>query len=470
VALAVLGVRALRALGEDAIPRLAEVGFDPAVLGFAALVTLATGIAFGIAPAWRFAAVEPSAALREQSRAATGGRAQGRVRGGLAAAQVALALTLLAGAGVLMASFARLQRVELGFRADRVLTLDLTLPPARYDSLRRAGFQEELARRLGALPGATAAGATSRLPATGSFHNWGTRILTGPRGGEGDQSRTRAEQRVVSGRFFEALSIPLLAGRLFDERDGMGTPGRVVVSAAFAREAFPGMPLAQVVGQRISPIGEDRDIIGVVGDVALDARGAPGPAVYHAHRQFAGNRNWALTHVVATRIPPERLLPAVRAEVAAMDPELVVHRAAPLAEVVGRGVGRERFAMALMGAFAAVALVLAALGLYGVLAYSVRQRTREIGIRIALGATGGQVRGLVLRHAAVVVGVGLLGGALGAAALGRWLSSLVFQTSPWDPAVLGATAVLLTLVAFAAAWLPAWRASRVEPRIAMQAE
>jgi ABC-type antimicrobial peptide transport system permease subunit len=206
----------------------------------------------------------------------------------------------------------------------------------------------------------------------------------------------------------------------------------------------------------------------VVGDVTLNAHGTPAPTVYHAHRQFAANRNWALTQVVATELPGERILPAVRAEVTAMDPELVVYRAAPLDEVVGQGVGRERFALVLMGAFAAVALVLAGVGLSGVLAYSVRQRTQEIGIRMALGATAGQVRNLVLRQAAVVIGIGLVAGIGGALAIGRWLSSLLYETSPRDPLVLLATVLLLTVVALLAAWLPAWRASRVEPKIAIQ--
>jgi predicted permease len=475
LALAAFAVRVLRALGRDAIPRLDEVGFDPLVLGFAALATLATGIVFGLLPAFRFGRIQPGRALGAQSRSATGSRGWSRLRSGLAAAQLALALTLLAGAGVLTASFYRLRHVDLGFRVERVLTFDLSLPAVRYDAERRAAFQEELARRMEAIPGVTAAGGTSYLPATGTHHAWPVRVDSGPLAGTVPKILTggtdrQAEQRMVSGNFFTALQIPVLAGRVFDAQDDRGAPPRAVVSADFARQAFPGMPLEEVVGQQIAIFSQENAIIGVVGDVALDAHGAPGATVYRAHRQNAGFLNWALTLVVATDLAPERILPAVRGEVAAMDPQLVVHRTAPMAEVVGRGVSRERFALVLMGAFTAVALALAAVGLYGLLAYSVRQRTREIGIRMALGATAAQVRNLVLRQAAVVLGIGLLGGIAGALAIGRWLSSLVFETSPTDPRVLLVTALLSTLVGLLSAWLPARRASRVEPRIAIQEE
>jgi predicted permease len=464
LALAAFAVEVFSALGSGAIPRLANVGFSPVVLGVAALVTLATAIAFGLIPAFRFGRMQPNRALGAQSRSATGARGQNRLRSGLAAAQLSLALTLLAGAGVLMASFYHLQQLDLGFRTDRVLTFDLSLPAVRYDAERRAAFQEQLASRIESIPGVTAAGGTSRLPATGTYHSWITRIDTGPLAG----TRLMPNQRTVSGDFFMALEIPVLAGRVFDERDDTEASPRAVVSAGFARYAFPGMPFEEVIGQRVAPLFQEREIIGVVGDVTLNAHGTPAPTVYHAHRQFAANRNWALTQVVATELPGERILPAVRAEVTAMDPELVVYRAAPLDEVVGQGVGRERFALVLMGAFAAVALVLAGVGLSGVLAYSVRQRTQEIGIRMALGATAGQVRNLVLRQAAVVIGIGLVAGIGGALAIGRWLSSLLYETSPRDPLVLLATVLLLTVVALLAAWLPAWRASRVEPKIAIQ--
>ena len=401
LALAAVAVRCCRRLAQDAIPRLKDVGFDPVVLGFAALVTVATAIAFGVAPALRLGHISPVGALRQQSRA-TGTRAQGRLRDVLAAAQLALALTLLIGAGVLLASFYRLQRVDLGFRVDRVLTFEVNLPGVRYDAPRRAAFQEELARRLRAIPGVIAAGGISFLPATGSYHGWNTSILSGPRAGTAVARRDgfNIQQRTVSGDVFAALEIPVLAGRTFDARDDARAPPRAVVSANFARAAFPGMPFDGVIGQRIAAGGRPTlEIIGVVGDVALDVYGTSTLAVYHSHRQFADDRNWALSHVVATELQPERILADVRATVSALDPELVVHRAAPMTDVLGRGTRREQFALVLMGAFAGISLLLAVVGLYGVLAYAVRQRTQEIGVRIALGATAADIRATVLRQA-----------------------------------------------------------------------
>jgi putative ABC transport system permease protein len=471
LALARAGIEMLKSLGANAVPRLAEVGFDPLVLGFALAITIATAVAFGVAPSLRFARVPPVDAMRQQSRSSTATKSQGRLRILLATAQLALALTLLVGAGVLVASFYRLQRVDLGFRADGVLTFDVNLPGVRYsEDAHRAIFQEELPRRLRAIPGVTAAGGISYLPATGAYHGWGTQILSGPRAGTTVATRHghRIQQRTISGDVFAALRIPVLAGRSFDDRDSADVPGRGVVSRGFAAVAFPGMPLDAVIGQAISAGGRRMEIIGVVGDVSIDVYGTRALTVYHPHRQFAANRNWPLTLAVAADVPGEQLLASVRSTVAAMDPELVVHRAAPLSEVIGRGTRRERFTLVLMASFAGISVLLAALGLYGVLAYAVRQRTQEIGIRMALGASAVQVRWTILRQAAAVLAFGLTAGTCGALAFGRWLTALAFEIHPSDPRILLAAIVLLSLTGLLAAWLPASRASRVSPRIAMQ--
>jgi putative ABC transport system permease protein len=467
LALATAMVKVLLALGRGAIPRLDEVGFDPIVLGFAALVTLATSIASGVAPALRVGSVPPINAVRQRASAT---RAQGRLRHALVIVQLALALTLLAGAGVLLASIYRLQHVNLGFRVNHTLTFDVSLPSVRYNADGRAAFQEELTRRLRQVPSVTTAGGISFLPATGSYHGWNTAILTGPRAGSAVTKRDglNIQHRVVSGDLFTALEIPILAGRTFDDRDNRAASPRVVISSNFARAAFPGLPLEAVLGQRIAAGGRPAlEIVGIVGDVALDVYGAPSLVVYHAHRQFASDRNWALTQVVATQLPPERLLGDIRDAVARLDPELLVHRAAPMAEVVGRGTQRERFALTLMTTFAAVSLLLATLGLYGVVAYAVRQRTQEIGIRIALGATAMRITMMVLQEASVVLAAGVAIGTAGALILGRWLTTLTFEVSPSDTRILLAAAGLLVTTGLLAAWWPARRASRVTPKIAM---
>ena len=309
----------------------------------------------------------------------------------------------------------------------------------------------------------TAAGAISFLPATGAYHGWNTSILSGPRAGTSVAQRDGfiIQQRTVSGDVFSALEIPVLAGRTFDARDDGRAPSRAVVSANFARTAFPGSRLMPSSGSVFRPAAAHPSRSLASSATSCSTRTERSTlAVYHPHRQFANNRNWVLSHVVSTQRPPETILADVRATVAALDPELVVHRAAPLGDVVGRGTSRERFALVLMTAFAGVSLLLATLGLYGVLAYAVGQRTQEIGIRMALGATAAEIRLTVLRQASVVLGAGLLAGTLGALVLGRWLTSLAFEISPSDPRILLAAAVLLAIMGLFAAWLPG--ASRIE--------
>ena len=315
------GVMVLQRLGREALPRLGEIGFDPIVLGFALLTTVATAVACGVVPAVRLARTAPVEALRQQSRSATGTRGQARLRSGLAIAQLALALTLLVGAGVLMATVHRLQRVDLGFRVDRILTFEVNLPTARYSAPRRAAFHEELARAVRAIPGVTAVGSISRLPATGSYHPWGTRIVTRPQRRHDDlleqglHHSTADDQRGAVGR--ARHSDP---GRPLVRRP---RPGRRAGARGGQRQlrpaAFPGLPLDAVIGQRIAPLGRAMEIVGVAGDVALDVYGKKALTVYHAHAQFAFNRNWALTQVVAADLPPEQMLEPVRAAVAGLD-------------------------------------------------------------------------------------------------------------------------------------------------------
>lgn len=469
VLLAIGGIEVLAAVAAGSIPRVEEIGLDGRILTFAAALSVATGVLFGIAPALRFSRARAEDALRGTGRATSTGRRTVRLRDGLVVAQIAVALTLLAGAGLLIASFQRLGEVELGFRTDGVVTFEVNLPTARYDAAGRARFHEDLTTRLEALPGVVAAGAVSRLPATGTYHSWGTRPLTGPRAGE-DGSSMQGQQRVVAGNYFEAAGIRLLEGRFFSDLavEGLTGSGReIVLSRAAADLLFPG---TSAVGQRVS-VGGEHEVIGVVSDVALTPEGDVAPAVYHAHTQFAGNRNWSLQQVAATTLDdPYAIVSALRTALAELDPQLVLHEPAALDALVGRGVGQRRFALVLLTTFAALALGLAALGLYGVLGYSVRQRTRELAIRSALGARRAQVQRLVLGHGVGLVVAGAAVGLIGALALGRVLSSLVFRTGTADPAVLGTAVLTLVAASLIAAWIPARRATAVEPRQALEAE
>lgn len=462
VAVAVAGLEALLRVGRDAVPRASEIGLDGAVLAFTAAVAVLIGCVAGVAPALRLSRASPLGALGASTRGATGARRYVRLRRVLVVGQVGLALTLLVGASALAASVHRLEQVDLGVRTEGVLTFELNLPAGRYDAARRTGLHRRLTRHLESLPGVTAAGAATSLPATGIFYQWGTRPTTGPLAGE-DGVLFDGEQRIVAGRYFEALEIPLLEGRLFDDRDGPDAPAVAVVSRRLADRLFPGQT---ALDQGIRMGGVERTVIGVVGDVALDPEGTPAFHVYHAHAQFA-ERHWTLHYLLRTKGRGEEILPEVRARVAELDPQLVVHQPAPLPKVVDRGRSQRRFAFALVGTFGFLALALAAVGLYGVLSYAVRQRTREIGVRVAMGAGPGRVLGMVLRDGLAVTFAGLAVGTLGAVALGRLLAALVFRTEITEPVVLGSAAAVLAAAAAAASLLPAFRALRVSPRIAL---
>lgn len=464
VAVAVLGVDLLVASAGAAVPQSETVAVDGTVLAFTAVVTLATGVAFGLAPALALSNTSPAATLRDTA-GSTGSRRYARVRSALVAGQVALSLVLLVGASVLATSLYRLSHVDLGFEPERVLTFELNLPPGRYGPEPRAAFHQEAIGQLESLPGVEAVGATSWLPATERAYGWGTRPLTGPRAGD-DRALLGTDQRIVESRFFEVLDIPLLEGRLFDSRDGADAPAVAVVSREVAERLFPGTP---ALGQRIRMGGQERDIVGVVGEVAVRPDGTTAPTVYHSHRQYA-NRLWPLTYLVGVEGDPTAVLPEVRQMIAEADPLLVVHRPATLAEVVGNGRGRERFAFVLTACFAALAMTLALLGLYGVLAYLVRRRRREIGIRLALGADARGVAGRVIAYGMLVTALGLGLGLMGSLALDRVLVSLVFQTDPADPRILAAATVALLTAALVAAAVPAFRATKVSPRTTLVEE
>ncbi|MFI5211059.1 MAG: ABC transporter permease, partial [Gemmatimonadales bacterium] len=390
-----IGMSAIVALGAGSIPRLATLTLEPRLLAFSLGIATLSALLFGLAPALRAARTQPGDVLRDQSRAATTGAAQIRLREWLVVSQVALAFVLLVGAGLLLASFQRLRQVDLGVQPEGVLTFELNLPSARYDSSARARFYEAFATQVAAVPGVRAAGGISKLPATGPYHQWGVVAITGPLAGDDKRGSVGGENRVVSGAYFKAAGMRILAGRAFDDRDIPGAPDRVIISKSLADRLYPNI---DAVGQTLNTGGRNSEIIGVVNDVSVDNEGHQDLYVYHPHTQFAGDRNWALAQVVATTAAPATVELAVRKTLAGLDPQLVMFHPTTLDQAIGRGAAQRLFTLRILLAFALVALALSALGLFGVLSYGVRLRAREIGIRMALGAESRSIRAMVLRQ------------------------------------------------------------------------
>ncbi len=461
-----LAMQAIVALGAGNIPRLGGLSFNPWLLVFALVLSGGCAVLFGLTPAIRAARVQPGDALRDQSRANSSGARSLRAREWLVVSQVAIAFVLLVGAGLLLSSFQKISHVELGVHTDGVLTFQLNLPASQYDSTARVNFFESFAEQVAALPGVKAAGGISRLPATGAYHQWGVRALSGPLTGDNDRNGIGgAQNRVVSGDYFRAVGIPVKAGRTFDAGDDSHAPDRVVISQSLAARLFPG---TSALGQRLRTGGRESEVIGVVGDVAVTNEGTEDMYVYHAHRQFAGDRNWPLSQVIATTGSPMSLQPKIREILSAADPRLVMYQPALLDEVVGAGAAQRLFIMRILVIFAAIALALSALGLFGVLSYGVKLRAREFGIRMALGAQRQSIGAMVMRQAMTVVAVGVAIGLAAALPLSRLMAALLFRVSPLDPRVIAGSIAFTVLVAAVAAYLPAHRATGVNPRSIMQ--
>jgi putative ABC transport system permease protein len=455
--------RALLAAAPGAVARSGGGTLESAVFAFSFGVALLAGLGFGMAPAVQATRPNLERVLRQSGRSGGGSRHQTRTRNALVVCQLALALILLVGAGLLLRSFANLRSVNLGVQPADVMTFQVHLPSGRYeDSERRAQFHREFQRRVAALPGVRAVGSISRLPVTGSFHSWGTRRPDRP-----ELRGISGQQRVIEGAYFEAVGIPLLRGRTFGPEDRADAPTRVVVSQELARQLFAG---EDPLGKSVRAGGREGEIIGVVGDVALTPRGTPQPYVYHSHSQFASNRNWTLIQLMALDRPVAGLLGQVRRELAAIDPALVLHDPTRLEDVIGGGIAHERFALLLIGAFAALAILLAAVGIYGVLSYAVSRRSREMGIRMALGAPVGAVRSLVVRDGGRLAAAGVAIGLAGAYAATRALESLLFGVSSTEPGIFLAAAAVLAAVALAASWIPARTATKVNPLESLRAD
>ncbi len=506
---AFLGVRALLAAAPPDTPRLAEVSLQWPVLLFALGLSALLAVGLGTITALRSTAHEVRAALSASGKGQAGAAASARLGRGIIALQLAMTLVLLVGAGLLGRSLLRVLSVDPGFRTEQILTMDLALSPANgmEDKVRRSQFLSQLFQQLSALPGVQEVGGTDHLPLGGPFLADGTFVLINPQqlspatldlinrsasidiskaspkmlqdldaffdGLFHDKNRSGyADFVVASEGYFRALGIPLIRGRLFDDRDSIDAPHAALISESLARIRWPNQdPLGQII-EFGNMDGDLRllTITGVVGDIHdRSLEGKPEPTVYVNYRQRPQRTNGLFSVVMRTQEDAASILPQARRIVRELDPN-VPPNSNTFTRVFAASLNARRFNLLLVGIFAGSALSLAVIGIYGVLAYSVARRTREIGVRIALGASPGSVRGLVLRQALLTATAGIVVGVLGALALTRTMRSLLFEVSNMDPLTYLGVALLLLLVAAVAAYLPARRATLVDPTVALRSE
>jgi putative ABC transport system permease protein len=446
------------------LPRAHEIALSARVVLFTLGLSLVTAVLFGLVPAFAAAGLDLQNSLKDGARAddARGGR----LRSLLVVSEIAVALVLLAGAGLLIRSFARLVDVNPGFRPEQVLSAKVSVPTVRYDVGKRVRFFDELVKRIEAMPGVRSAGGVSFLPMAGPAAATGFEMegREKPAPGAGPV----CEVRVATGRYFAAMGIPHVAGRLFDERDSREKTRTVIINQTMARQYWPN---EDPIGKRISVYWFDEgwdEIVGVVGDIRhATLETASRPMIY-----FPPGRSsypW-IALVVRTAGEPAALGPALVKEIHAMDPLLPVANLQPMEAVISRSVAERRMVMAILAGFAVVAALLAAIGIYGVMAYSVAQRTREIGVRMALGAKPGDILRLVLGRALGLTAIGAAIGAAGAIALTRFMTTLLFDTEPTEPAVFAMVIGGLVAVAAAASLLPGRAAARVDPLVALRTE
>ncbi len=467
--MAVVLRRALVALVANRVnvPRLDEARLDLPVVLFTLGVSLATGFIFGVVPA-----IISTGGRSDAGRDAGTSRttpASRRALSSLAAAEVAFSVVLLAGAGLLGVSFMRLQQVDPGFRADGLLTARITLSGDRWNDGRvSAGFYSQALDRLSALPGVDSAAGISFLPMTGLAIGTGYWRLDQPPPGPGEAASTTVLP--VTPGFFPTMHIAIRKGREFDERDTLDAPVVAIVSESLVRQTFGADdPLGKHIHVSIGlPNDGEAEVVGVADDIAFSGLAdTAGPVVYVPHTQLAIG---LMTLVVRTPGDPLLLAPAVRAVVRGLDPEVPVADVRTMRDVVDGTLAQSRAMTVLLEAFALAALALAAVGIYGVMAYSVSRRTQEIGVRVALGARPGEIVGMVVRQALGLTAAGAAAGVVAALGLTRLLTSLLYDTAPTDPLVFISVVLVLAGTAVAAALVPAWRASRVDPMAALRCE
>jgi putative ABC transport system permease protein len=462
--LAVWGVQLLVSLTADSLPSTVKVNIDATVLGFTLLISLATGLLFGLAPAFRTLKVNLTDSLKDGARGSEG-TLRNRTRSLLVVVESAVAVILLIGAGLLVRSLIALQKVNPGFDANNVLTLRIDLPSKKYEGEGKfANFFEQLQTRVGSLPGVQSVGTVSELPFSGQLNDMPFTV-------EGRPAVTidqafDADSRAVNENYFSALRIPLFRGRNFTAQEVRQSDNVIIVSQQLVDAVFPD---EEPLGKRlIGDMSKQRfEIVGVVGDIRhRSLAGPPFPAMYFPARDTGGRMNL----VIRTQGDPLSIVGGVRKEVQALDPDQPIAAVRKMSDWVESSVAEPRYRTTLLGLFAALATILAAMGIYGVMSYSVAQRTHEIGVRMALGARQRDVLQLVVRQGMLLtlVGVGL--GLLGALALTRVMQSLLFGVTAKDPFTFGAVAALLLAVAFVACFIPARRATKVDPLIALRYE
>jgi len=459
----------LVALGKENIPRALQVGLDWRVLGFTLLVSVLTGVVFGLVPALHSSKTELTESLKEGGRSSTEGARRNRIRGVLVVSELAIAVMLLVGAGLLIQSLWRLRHVSPGFESQNLLTLVVGIPEVKYPTEKQDQFYRELVSRVQSLPGVRSAGAVLPLPLSGdlfriSFETEGRPLAKG--------DLPSADFFVVSDDYFKTLGVPILKGREFTQRDGATAPGVIIVNQAFADKFFPH---EDPLGKRIKPgisTGENkpdwREIVGVVADIRnrnLSSELRPGYFVPEAQIPFN-----QMTIVVKTTNDPHSLITAVQNEVHSMDKEVPVFNVKTMEEYIAATQAAPRFNTTLLVIFAAVALILTIVGLYGVMSYAVAQRTNEIGIRMALGAQARDVLWLIVSQGFKLVIIGLAIGLIGSLLLMWVIASLLFGVTTKDPVTFAAVAVLLGLVALLACYIPARRATRLDPLRALRYE
>jgi len=460
-------LQGLLALLPAEVRLVSDIGLNPAVLAFTAAVSLASAVLFGLAPALQQARPSLVPALKEGGQTRGASHARRRLKAALVVSEIALSLVLTAGTGLLLRSFWRLTNVDPGFRPQGVLTVSIGLPARTYATPeRQSAFIREAIARVSRLPGVESAAALSATPLGSLGSATRFRVLDRPVPPRGEEPSTNV--RIVTPGLFRTLGVPLLAGRDFDQRDVAGRPAVVVVSRGLAREFWPDK---DPLGQRVSLSWDgwtEAEVVGVVGDVRLNTLDRDMPRVmYWPHGQLASS---FMALLVRTSGPPPALVPGVREELAALDRDLPPGRFRTLDEVAAGSLDQQRFLLRLLAGFALLALALAAVGVYGVMSYTVVERIPEVGVRLAVGASPGDIVRLILKEGSRLglagVAIGLVLALAGAGAL----RTLLFDVAPRDPVSLAAVAVLLLLATLAAAWLPARRASRTDPLKALRAE